>query len=48
MDYVYPDVTEISGDEVIQKKVERNYQRYYWAREYCRGRNAVECPFMST
>lgn len=35
-------VTELSGDEVSQEQVERLAHRYYWAAEYCRGREVLE------
>jgi ubiquinone/menaquinone biosynthesis C-methylase UbiE len=35
-------VTELSGDEVSQEQVERLAHRYYWAAEYCRGRDVLE------
>ena len=48
MHYDYLAVTEMSGDEVIQEQVDLNYQRYYWAAEYYRGKDAVELDFLST
>lgn len=38
----YTDVTEIAGDEVSAEQIERLCQRYYWALEFCRGKNAAE------
>ena len=38
----YVDVTEISGDEVSQEQVERMCQRYFWAGEFCRGKDVLE------
>jgi len=38
----YTDVTELSGDDVTQEQVDRNYQRYYWAGEFCRGKDVIE------
>jgi SAM-dependent methyltransferase len=35
-------VTEISGDDVSVEQVERLARRYYWAGEYCRGKDALE------
>lgn len=40
MDYVF--VTEIAGDEVTQEQVDRLYNRYYWAGQYCSGKDVVE------
>ena len=36
------DVTELSGDKVSREQVERLCQRYYWAGEYCRGKDVLE------
>ncbi|MEN6473032.1 MAG: class I SAM-dependent methyltransferase [Syntrophaceae bacterium] len=38
----YTDVTELSGDEVTQEQIDRTYQRYYWASEFCRDKDVVE------
>lgn len=38
----YTDVTELSGEEVTQEQIKRIYQRYYWAGEFCQGRDIVE------
>jgi SAM-dependent methyltransferase len=35
-------VTEISGDDVTQEQVERLARRYYWAADYCRGKDVLE------
>lgn len=35
-------VTEISGDDVTREQVERICHRYYWAGEYCRGKDVLE------
>lgn len=35
-------VTELAGDEVSREQVERLCRRYYWAGEYCRGRDVAE------
>jgi len=35
-------VTELSGDDVTQEQVERLCHRYYWAGEYCRGKDVLE------
>ena len=38
----YVSVTEISGDEVTQEQIDRMCNRYYWAGEYCAGKDVVE------
>lgn len=38
----YISVTEIAGDEVTQEQVERICHRYYWAGQYCRGKDVIE------
>jgi len=35
-------VTELSNDTVTREQVERMCHRYYWAGNYCRGRDTVE------
>ena len=35
-------VTELAGDEVSIEQVERICRRYYWAGEYCRGKDVLE------
>lgn len=35
-------VTEIAGDEVTQEQVDRLCNRYYWAGQYCAGKDVVE------
>jgi len=35
-------VTELAGDEVSAEQVERICRRYYWAGEYCRGKDVLE------
>src|SRR5688572_14504822 len=35
-------VTEIAGDEDSREQVERLARRYYWAGEYCRGKDVLE------
>lgn len=35
-------VTELAGDEVSAEQVERLAHRYYWAGDYCRGRDVLE------
>lgn len=42
MDSDYVSVTEIAGDEVTQEQVDRLCNRYYWAGQYCRGKDVVE------
>ena len=39
-DYVF--VTEIAGDEVTQEQINRLCNRYYWAGQYCTGKDVVE------
>ncbi len=38
----FVELTEISGTEVSAEQVERIYQRYYWAADYCRGKDVLE------
>jgi SAM-dependent methyltransferase len=35
-------LTEIAGDDVTSEQVERLARRYYWAGDYCRGRDVLE------
>jgi len=42
MDNDYVLVTEISGDEVMQEQIDRLCNRYYWAGQYCTGKDVVE------
>jgi SAM-dependent methyltransferase len=35
-------LTEIAGDDVTAEQVERLARRYYWAGEFCRGKDALE------
>jgi SAM-dependent methyltransferase len=35
-------VTELAGDEVSAEQVQRICRRYYWAGEYCRGKDVLE------
>jgi SAM-dependent methyltransferase len=35
-------VTELSGDEVTQEQVDRICNRYFWAGEYCNGKDVLE------
>jgi len=36
------DVTELAGEEVSREQIERICHRYYWAGEYCRGKDVLE------
>ena len=38
----YTELTEVSGDDVTREQVERMARRYYWAGEYCCGRDVLE------
>lgn len=38
----YVGLTEIAGDDVSVEQVERIARRYYWATEYCRGKDVLE------
>jgi len=38
----YVSVTEVAGDEVTQEQVDRLCNRYYWAGQYCIGKDVVE------
>ena len=42
MDRDYVSVTEIAGDEVTQEQINRLCNRYYWAGQYCAGKDVVE------
>lgn len=35
-------LTEVSGDEVTAEQVERLARRYYWASDYCTGKDVLE------
>ena len=35
-------VTEVAGEEVSGEQIERLAHRYYWAGEFCRGRDVLE------
>jgi SAM-dependent methyltransferase len=35
-------LTEVAGDDVSAEQVERLARRYYWAGEYCRGKDVLE------
>lgn len=36
------EVTELAGADVSREQVERLYHRYYWAGEYCPGKDVLE------
>ncbi len=38
----YVSVTEIAGDDVTQEQIDRLCNRYYWAGQYCAGKDVVE------
>jgi ubiquinone/menaquinone biosynthesis C-methylase UbiE len=38
----YSTVTEMSGDEISQEQLERLCHRYYWAGNYCEGKDLIE------
>jgi SAM-dependent methyltransferase len=38
----FVEVTETSGDAVAVEQIERHARRYYWAGEYCRGKDVLE------
>lgn len=42
MEQDFVSVTELAGDEVSAEQVERICRRYYWAGEYCRGKDVLE------
>ena len=42
MDDQFVELTELAGDDVTAEQVERICQRYYWAGEYCRGKDVLE------
>ena len=42
VDNDYISVTEMAGDEVTQEQIDRMCNRYYWAGEYCAGKDVVE------
>lgn len=42
MDNDYTSVTEIAGDEVTHEQISRLCNRYYWAGQYCKGKDIVE------
>lgn len=38
----YVDVTEIAGDEVSREQIDRACRRYYWAADFCEGKDVLE------
>jgi len=38
----YSTVTELSGSYVSQEQIDRIYNRYYWAGEYCHNKDVLE------
>lgn len=38
----FVEVTELAGDDVTSEQVTRICQRYYWAAEYCSGKDVLE------
>jgi len=38
----YVSVTEIAGDKVTQEQIDRMYNRYYWAGQYCVDKDVVK------
>jgi SAM-dependent methyltransferase len=42
MENDYTEVTEIAGDSVSREQIERMYTRYYFARQYCAGKDVLE------
>ena len=38
----FVELTEISGDMVSQEQVDRIARRYYWAADYCKGKDVLE------
>ena len=42
MDRDYVSVTEIAGEDVTQEQIDRLCKRYYWASQYCAGKDVVE------
>ena len=42
MEVDYSTVTEIAGEDISQEQLERLYHRYYWAGNYCEGKDVVE------
>ena len=42
METDYTAVTEVAGDRVSGEQVQRMYTRYYFARQYCNGKDVLE------
>lgn len=42
MEADYVSVTEVAGDEVSREQVDRLCSRYYWAGQYCKGKDVIE------
>jgi len=42
VDRDYVSVTEIAGEDVTQEQIDRLCNRYYWAGQYCAGKDVVE------
>ena len=42
METDYVSVTEIAGDEISQEQLDRLCHRYYWAGQYCKGKDVLE------
>ena len=42
MEADYISVTEIAGDEISQEQLDRLCHRYYWAGQYCEGKDVLE------
>jgi ubiquinone/menaquinone biosynthesis C-methylase UbiE len=38
----YTDVTEVAGEQVTKEQIERICHRYYWAGEFCVGKDSLE------
>ena len=38
----YSTVTELAGDEITTEQLDRLCHRYYWADEYCAGKDVIE------
>ena len=38
----YTEVTEISGDDVSREQIQRMVTRYYFAQQYCHGKDVLE------
>lgn len=38
----FVELTEIAGDDVTAEQIQRIARRYYWAQEYCEGKDVLE------